>query len=210
LDTESPVYSPEDVRFRNIIEMGLDFSSMMRLFKEDSETELLERIVEDYGPRIFKAQSKEEFDEIHKEFCKWGTRNIVLAQKKLRNGRIIKEGPATYGQIAKTFNVALKVVVYYCHLPDHQRSAEIVQWLHAGVDTRMMAMLKKRLKGKHPEYFGDWPETVKDVNSEKKYLELQDVVRIFIREKHDGKLRLPVQFDDVYWYRIKQGLEKDC
>lgn len=183
---------------------------MIRLFKKDSETELWKKIVEDYGPRIFKTQSKEKFDEIHKEFCKWGSRNIILAQKRLRNGRIIKEGPAAYGQIAKTFNVALKVAVYYCHLPDPQRSAEIVEWLHAGVDTRMMAMLKQKLKEKHPEYFEDWPEAVKDVDSEKKYLELQEVVRIFIREKHDEKLRLPVQFDDVYWYRITQGLEKDC
>jgi len=102
----------------------------------------------------------------------------------------------------------LKVVVYYCQLPDYPRSAKIVEWLHAGVDTRMMAMLKKKLKGKHPEYFDDWPKAVKDVDSEKKYLELQEVVRIFIREKHDEKLRLPVQFDDVYWYRITQGLEK--
>ncbi|MGD0494786.1 MAG: hypothetical protein ABSB28_01945 [Candidatus Bathyarchaeia archaeon] len=210
MSKESAVCNPEDVRFRNIIGMGLDFSSMIRLFKKDSETTLWEKIVEDHGPRIFKAQSKEEFDEIHKEFCKWGSRNIVLAQKRTRNGRIIKEGPATYGQIAKTFNVALKVAVYYCHLPDYQRSAKIVEWLHAGVDTRMMAMLKKRLKGKHPEYFEGWPEAVKDVDSEKKYSELQEVVRIFIREKHDEKLRLPVQFDDVYWYRITQGLEKDC
>jgi hypothetical protein len=210
MSKESGGCNPEDVRFRNIIGMGLDFSSMIRLFKEDSETKLWKKIVEDYGPRIFKTQSKEEFDEVHKEFCKWASRNIILAQKRTRNGRIIKEGPAAYGQIAKTFNVALKVAVYYCHLPDYQRSAEIVEWLHAGVDTRMMAMLRKRLKGKHPEYFENWPEAVKDVDSEKKYLELQEVIRIFIREKHDEKLRLPVQFDDIYWYRIIQGLEKDC
>ncbi|MGA2309749.1 MAG: hypothetical protein ABSG57_09405 [Candidatus Bathyarchaeia archaeon] len=210
MSKESAVSNPEDVRFRNIIGMGLDFSSMIRLFKKNSETKLEKKIVEDYGPRIFKAQSGEEFNKIHKEFCKCGTRAIKLAEKRTRNGRIIKEGPATYGQIAKTFNIALKVIVYYCHLPDHQKSAEIVEWLHAGVDTRMMAMLKKRLKGKHPEYFEDWPEAVKDVDSEKKYLELQEVVRIFIREKHDEKLRLPVHFDDVYWYRITQGLEKGC
>jgi hypothetical protein len=208
MSKESAGCNPEDVRFRNIIGMGLDFSSMIRLFKRGSETKLWEKIVEDCGPRIFKAKSKEEFNEIHEEFCRWGSGNIALAQKRTRNGRIIKKGAATYGQIAKTFNVALKVAVYYCHLPDCQRSAEIVEWLHAGVDTRMMAMLKKRLKGKHPEYFEDWPEAVKDVNSEKKYLELQEVVRIFIREKHDEKLRLPVQFDDVYWYRITHGDSK--
>jgi hypothetical protein len=190
--------------------MGLDFSSMMRLFEERSEDKLWDKIVYDVAPRIFKAHSKEEFNQIHDEFCNWGTRNIITAQKRRKNGGIIKKGPASYGQIAKTFNVALKVAVYYCHLPDYQKSGNIVEWLHAGVDTRMMAMLKKKLKGKHPEYFEDWPETVKAVDNEKKYLNLQKVVGIFIKEKHEEKLRLPVQFDDVYWYKITQGLENNC
>ncbi|MGD0160370.1 MAG: hypothetical protein ABSB89_08740 [Candidatus Bathyarchaeia archaeon] len=40
MSEESTVCNPEDVRLWNIIEMGLDFSSMMRLFKEGSETKL--------------------------------------------------------------------------------------------------------------------------------------------------------------------------
>jgi hypothetical protein len=163
MSKESTICNPEDIRVKNIIGMGLDFSSMMRLFEEGSEDKLWDKIVYDVAPRIFKAHSEEEFNQIHNEFCYWGTGKIITAQKKRKNGGIIKKGPATHGQIAKTFNVALKVAVYYCHLPDYQKSAEIVKWLHAGVDTRLMAMLKKRLKGKHPEYFEDWPQTVKDV-----------------------------------------------
>jgi len=210
MSKESEVCNPEEIRVKNIIQMGLNFSSMIRLFEKDSKKNLWNKIVSDVAPKIFKAQSREEFDQIYREFCDWGTEHIVLAQKKKRNGSIKKKKPASYGQIAKTFNVTLKVAIYYCHLPDYQKSENILKWLHAGVDTRMMAMLKKKLEKKHPEYFQDWPKTVEAVDNEKKYLDLQKVVGIFIEEKQDKNLRLPVQFDDVYWYKIKQKLERDC
>ena len=98
----------------------------------------------------------------------------------------------------QTLDVTLKVAIYYSYLPDFQKCERILNWLNAGVDTRMMAMLRK----KYPEAIEAWPKKVEDVNKAK-YLTIQETVLKFIREKHEGKL-LPVQFDDVYWYKLNQ------
>lgn len=197
MGSEDAIDDPDEIRFRNIIGMGLDFSSMIRLFERGSEDKLWKKLVFEVAPKIFEALSKEEFDQIHQEFCDWGARNIVLAEKKRRNGRIIKKkGPASYGQIAKTLDVTLKVAIYYSHLPDFQKHERILSWLNAGVDTRMMAMLKK----KYPNAIQEWPTTVEAVDKAK-YSAIQETVRTFIREEHNGRL-LPVQFDDVYWYKL--------
>jgi len=186
----------EDIRFKNIIGMGLDFSSMIRLFEKGSENELWTKIVNDIAPRIFQAQSEAEFDVIHDEFCNWGMKNITLAEKK-RKGRIIKKrGPARYGQIAKTLDVTLKVAVYYSHLPNLQKYTEIMEWLHAGIDTRMMKMLRKN----YSDDIQEWPTTVEEVDKTK-YLALQEIAQKFIRDKHPGKMLL-VEFDDKYWYEL--------
>jgi hypothetical protein len=199
MTSESTIVGLEDIRFRNIIGMGLDFSSMTRLFETGSEDTLYYKIVDDIAPRIFKAKSKEEFDQIHQEFCDWGTKNIILAEKKKRDGRIIKnKGPASYGQIAKTFDVTLKVVFYYSHLPDYQTSEKISKWLNAGVDNRIMKMIRK----KYANYIREWPETIEEVDKEK-YFALQKAVHKFIQDEHGGKI-LPVQFDDMYWYKLNQ------
>lgn len=196
MSQEKTIDDPDEIRFRNIIGMGLDFSSMIRLFEKGSEDKLWDKIVYEKASKIFKAQSKEEFDKIHQEFCDWGTRNIILAEKK-RNGRIIKRRkPASYGQIAKTFDVTLKVAIYYSHLPDYQKCEKILKWLNAGVDTRMMAMLRK----KYPDHIQAWPTTIEAVDKAK-YFAIQEAVRRFIREEHNGRL-LPVQFDDIYWYKL--------
>lgn len=186
----------EDIRFKNIIGMGLDFSSMIRLFERGSEDLLWDKLVNDIAPRVFRAQSSKEFEQLHDEFCNWGTKNITLAEKK-RKGRIIKKkGPASYGQIAKTLDVALKVAVYYSHLPNFQKYAEIMEWLHAGIDNRMMKMLRKN----YPNDIQEWPTAIEEVDKTK-YLALQGTARKFIRDRHQGKMLL-AEFDDKYWYEL--------
>ncbi len=182
----------EETRLRNIIDMGLTFSAMIRLFKEDSKKILHKKILAE-ARNVFEVKSEKHFIKIHSNFCEWGIENIVLAEGK-RNGRIIKEAaPASYGQIAKTFDVALKVAVYYSHLPNCEKSQEISKWLNAAVDRKMMAMLKK----KYPEDIQRWPTTVKQVDSTT-YMAIQRIVRKFIREEYNGNIT-PVQFDDIYW-----------
>jgi hypothetical protein len=112
---------PQDARLHNIIDMGLDFSTMIRLFEKKSKEKLRARILGEVQ-NVFVVTSKEHFRDIHAGLCTWGTNNITLAQRR-KNGQVIKRtGPAGYGQMAKTFDVLLKVTVYYCHLPNVKKS----------------------------------------------------------------------------------------
>ena len=136
---------------------------------------------------------------IHLSFCSWGIKEIILAEKSRKSGQVIKKaGPASFGQIAKTFDVVMKVAVYYCHLPSCEKSRQISGWLNAAVDTRMMAMLKTC-------YLADmasWPTTIKQVDSSA-YRSIQEIVRKFISERHNGNI-IPVQFDDIYWRALNR------
>lgn len=103
---------PAEVRLSNIVDMGLTFSAMIRLYKEGSKKILQKEIVR-ILPDIANAKSVELFQKIHNEFCARGINRLSLAEKK-RQGRIIKHsGPPGYGQVAKTLDVVLKVVIYY-------------------------------------------------------------------------------------------------
>ena len=140
----------ERIRFKNIVDVGLTASAMIRLFAKGTKENKLRLCTYETVDKILKAKSEPEFSRIHYDFCQWGTREIILARK---------HKPASYGQIAKTLNVVLKVVVYCCHLPEYEKSKELSKWLHAAVDNNMMAKLKKyyRLDTK------TWPHTIGDV-----------------------------------------------
>ncbi len=129
----------------------------------------------------------------------WGVRQIILAERKNKRGQVVKKaGPASYGQIAKTFDVVLKVAVYYCHLPNCEKSQQISGWLNAAVDTRMMGMLKKY----YLEDIASWPATIEQVDNST-YMSIQEIVRKFIAERHNGNI-IPVQFDDIYWRALNR------
>ena len=61
----------------------------------------------------------------------------------MKNKEIKKSRASSYGQAAKVFDVALKVYVYYCNLPDFEFAAKLLPALHGAVDTLMMKNLKK-------------------------------------------------------------------
>ena len=194
---QSKLNNPEEIRLHNIIDMGLTFSAMIRLFNKGSKETLRKKML-DKARNIFETKSEEHFINIHSNFCDWGIKNISLAEKK-RDGRIIKNAtPASYGQIAKTFDVVLKVAVYYSHLPSCEKSQEISGWLNAAVDTKMMAMLRKE----YPNDVHPWPTTVEQVDSTT-YMTIQRIVRKFISDKHKGSI-MPVQFDDIYWRELNR------
>lgn len=79
---------------------------MIRLFEKKSKEKLRARILGDVQ-NVFGATSKEHFRDIHAGLCTWGTNNITLSQR-WKNGQVIKRaGSASYGQIAKTFDVMM-------------------------------------------------------------------------------------------------------
>jgi len=189
---------PREAKLHNIIDMGLPFSAMMRLYNTGSKYKFRTRILIEVK-KIFSAVCEEELQDIHSDFCHWGENNITLTEKKRRDGRIMQEaGPASYGQIAKTFDVVLSVAIYYCHLPNCEKSRQISGWLNAAVDTKMMALLKRH----YPEAITPWPTTIKQVNNST-YIRIQETVRKFINEKHDNGIT-PVQFDDIYWEALNR------
>jgi len=189
---------PERIRFENIIDMAAGFSSMIRLFRKGSKEAIRIRITNITAKKLFNAISKNQYIDIHSEFCDWGSNNIFLAEKK-RDGKIITNcSLASFGQIAKVLDVALKVAIYYSHLPDCEKSKQISHWLNAAVDTQMMKMLSK----KYPNTIEQWPTTIKEVDRNS-YMKIQETVRIFIKEVHNDKI-LPVQFDDIYWRKLNR------
>lgn len=179
---------PADIRLRNVIDMGLSFSAMLRLYKADSKKEMRERI---YGARkqLWEAESQEAFTSWHSSICGWGIKSIRLRKR---------DAFASYGQIAKTLDVVLKVAIYYCHLPDCEGSAKLSRWLNAAVDTKMMGMLRHC----YPVAFNPWPVAVREVDSRESYEAIQGLVRRYISEKHPSIT--PVQFDDIYWWKLNK------
>jgi len=181
---------PDEAKFHNIIDMALGFSGMMRLFEKKSKNILRDKMISDI-PTLLSVKSEREFIDCHASFCRWGVNTIVLAEK-VKNGKVTKHsGPASYGQIAKTLNVVLKVVVYYCRLPSERAASVIGKWLEPAVDTKMMAYLKP----KNSSIL--WPMTIEQVGFDE-YEMLNGAVGELIQDCHQGKIA-PVQFDDIYW-----------
>ena len=126
------------------------------------------------------------------------TSNISTSKKVLKNPEIKTSRAASYGQAAKVIDVALKVYVYYCNLPDYESAMKLIPKLHAAVDTRMMKKLKE-----------DYPnekikaQTIKGV-SKSEYIALQRLVGKNIEDKFNNEI-LPVQYDDIIWFLLNRS-----
>lgn len=138
---------------------------------------------------LLQSETENQFQIAHSWICEWGTNNV------LSNGG---SGYASYGQIAKTLDVILKVVVDYGHMPDCSKAKQMSPWLNSAVDNEMMRMLKRE----YPDAIEPWPRTIRRVNKEE-YLAIQSLVRRFNTEKHHNRIT-PVQFDDIYWWFLNK------
>lgn len=175
----------EDAKQHCVLITGITLSGMLRTFEKETNDKLLKKlpgIIE----KVYRVKSADEFNKIHSNFCQWGIKNIK------RNGRASKD-KASYGQIAKTFNVILKVVIYYSQYPNYKYSKRISTYLHAAVDNNMMTMLKKE----YPKGLEKWPTNIVGVDKEC-YDGIQKLVGRFIADKHSNSISY-VQFDDIYW-----------
>lgn len=179
--------NPADSRILSIIDIGLSFSAMLRLYGHGSKEEMRKRI-HVAREQLWEAKSQEAFTNWHSSICNWGISNIWLTD----------HSPASYGQIAKTLDVVLKVAIYYCHLPDCEGAAKLSPWLNAAVDNKMMRMLRRS----YPDAFKHWPTSVRQVDSREKYEVVQGLVRRYISEEHPDVT--PVQFDDIYWWKLNR------
>lgn len=188
----------EQAKVKNIIDMAFGFSSMTRVFEKESTEKIVNRLNETLSKIAFLENDK-EFENLHVGFCQWFKDNIKTA-KHNKSGFVIKKSePASYGQGGKVLDVALKVYVYYCHLPDVKIADKIVNWLNAAVDTRMMKHLKK-IAGSEASLIE--ATSIEDVDA-KTYTNLQKLVRKDIKDNFQNSI-LPVQWDDIIWRQLNK------
>jgi hypothetical protein len=184
------------IKINNVIDMAITFSAMNRVFEKGSKQKIAGKLEQSFD-LLVNVNSKNTFENIHSEFCEWFIKNISTAKRVLKNKKIKKSRTASYGQAAKVFNVALKVYVYYCILPDWESTARLLPMLHAAVDTLMM----KNLKKKYPE------ENIKagtiEAVGKTDYVTLQKLVIKHIEDEFNSTI-LPVQYDDIMWYRLNR------
>lgn len=176
----------EDARNKNIIEISLDFSAMMRVFSKGSSATILRRLEE--GFRAFDGVAdKADYDRFHADFCQWFIQNISTAEKKFKSGQTKPSRTCSYGQAAKVLDVAAKVYVYYCGQPSQESARRLVPTLHAALDNRMM------------EHLGI-PTTLQQVDrAAYEYLQSRVADEIAHSQIY------PVQYDDILWRRLQRA-----
>lgn len=184
---------------KNIIDMALTFTAMFRVFEEGSKPKIAEQL-ENSLSQLPVISNKEQFEKLHADFCNWFMCNI-----KTREKGEVASGPASYGQAAKVFDVAAKVYVYYCHLPDTKTAKILWPLLYGAIDTPIM----KHLKSKYPRTKTDL-KAIKSLKSieKREYHILQDSIPDRIQEEKEFKGQWPVQYEDVMWRRLSRGKAK--
>jgi hypothetical protein len=184
------------IKNKNVIDMAITFSAMNRVFEEGSKQKIARKLECSFG-LLAAVDGEDNFEKIHSEFCEWFVKNVFSAKKVLKNKVIKSSRAASYGQAAKIFDVALKVYVYYCNLPDCESAAKLLPMLHGAVDTLMMKNLKKNYPKEDIK-----AKTIEAV-SKSDYVALQKLVTKHINDEFNN-LILPVQYDDILWYRLNR------
>jgi hypothetical protein len=132
----------ERTKRKNIIDMALGFTAMMRILSEGSKAKIEAQLAELFSS-LGKIRTRHDYKRCHHSFCEWFTREIRTAERKLKSGIVQQSNAASYGQGAKILDIAIKVYVYYCAQPTAEDAERIVPFLHGAVDTPIMKHLKK-------------------------------------------------------------------
>ena len=177
-------------RTRSIIGMSVGFTAMLRVFKEGSGKSI-EGMIERFLARLPAVTSQSEFEAVHDECCTQFTAAIRLA--KVKEGR---SPNASYGHAAKVLDVALKACVEFCHLPDPATSQRVKPFLHAGIDTPILAYLKKAQR------LEITASSIQEVDR-RSYQLLQAAVASQIQSQFGGRI-LPVMWDNIMWRRLNR------
>jgi hypothetical protein len=61
----------DTAKLHNIVDMGLSFSAMIRLFDKGSKRILRDKIINEVQ-KVVSVESQKQFDEAHTNFCTWG------------------------------------------------------------------------------------------------------------------------------------------
>jgi len=185
------------VRLKNVIDMAVTFTAMNRVFEKQSKHQIVSRLGVALG-ELGTVSDRVDFEKIHSAFCNWFVTQIRTAESR-KNGRVTKLArAASYGHAAKVFDVASKVYVYYCHLPNVKAAAALLPLLHGAIDTEIL----KNLKSRYPEP-GINAETISEIG-EREYAVLQGLVARHIGDEFKDQGIYPAQYDDIMWYRLNR------
>ncbi len=184
-----------ETKRKNIIDMALTFTAMIRVFAEGSKERIATKL-DKLCVNLASVESAEEYEDLHRGFCDWFVDEIKTAGKKLKNGRHKAGGPASYGHAAKILDIVMKVYVYYCEQPTAVR--RLLPLMHGAVDTQIMQHLKATFRDS-----GIIAKTIEQIDKAT-YAKLQKLVAKDIDESSNQDI-YPVQYDDVMFYRLNRG-----
>ena len=91
------------IKLYNIVDMGLTFSAMIRLYEKGTKETLRNKILEELD-NISKAPLNKVFNKMHSDFCRWGINNIFLAEK-IKAGMIIKKRKPAKKHRGQTYTI---------------------------------------------------------------------------------------------------------
>jgi len=189
----------DDAKRNNILDMGLTFTSMMRVFAQGSKKKIARQLLTTTSD-LSAVTSADDFEKLHKTFCSWFCQEIHTAERQLRNEKTKISKPASYGQAAKVLDIVLKVYIFYCSMPSPDMASRTSQFLHGAVDTRTIKYLKHKYPG-----ITIIASSIAQVD-EQTYRTLQSMVSQDIRDRFHGDL-LPVQYDDIIWQELNRDNE---
>jgi hypothetical protein len=192
----SHLEAADKVRRQNIIDMALMFTAMIRVFEASSKAKIVNRFAV-FCKKLPHVKGGQSYETIHREFCTWFVQNVRTASKPLRNKKIKMSTRASYGHGAKVLDIASKVYVHYCGMPDAKTAKIVLPFLHGAIDTPILKDLKKRFPSEAIS-----ASTIEGIN-EDDYETLQQLVARDIREQFEGSI-LPVQYDDIQWRKLNR------
>lgn len=185
-----------EAKKKNIIDMALGFTAMMRLFQKESDDLIKDRLAQTCQG-LEEIDSEEAFRELHKSFCEWFRQEIKLAKNR---------EPASYGHGAKILDLVFKVYVYYCRMPNSEKADYLCPLLNGAIDTPILRHLLGMVQSAEGKGLTPRIWNIKAVNRDT-YDTLQELIRADIADSFAGQI-WPVQYDDIMWRRLNRP-EKD-
>lgn len=195
MNTENSAIAAE-IKQRNVIDMALTFTAMIRLFEKGSKPKISEKLYAEFQ-KLKDIRDLNDFYDFHKTFCEWFASNVKTAQKE-RDRKIIKEsGYSLYGHAAKLLDVTLKVYIYYSGLPDKNTTEVLLPFLNTAIDNPILKHLKTSFPNESIS-----SKTVEQIDKNT-YKKLQQLIKTDIKTNFNNDI-VPTQYDDIMWYRLNR------
>lgn len=188
--------TPDEARASNIIDMALGFTATLRVFQGSSKAVISNLLVK-YLEKAGKVESKEQFDELHDNFCREFILGVKVAEKRLKDGRVQPMRAASFGHAAKMFDVCAKVWFHYCSMPNTSVANKVVLYLNSAIDTPILKHLKKQ----NPNA-GISASSISDIDRGC-YKELQKLAALDRAASCPDAVDM-AQYDDLLWLRLNR------